>query len=114
MAVRSDEVVRRLVLVPASGLISVYTVPADRTLIVKDIRPFVNTATALNLLNAEGPGATPLGVLHTWPAASSGLQVPAYPPWCVLREGAELVLRGAELDSVFLYVSGALLEGDPA
>lgn len=113
MAVRSDEIVRRLVLIPASGAISVYTVPWDRTLIVKDIRPFVNTATALNLLNGEGPGLTPFGVLHTWPAASSGLQLPENPPWCVLREGAELVLRGAEDDSVFLYISGALLSGDP-
>lgn len=112
MAVRSTRVVAGSFEVGAGGSVEVYTVPADRTLIVKDVRGFRTSGTAALAIAFRTPGGAYADVGVT-PAGLGAFALPAG-TWLVALEGDVLEVFGGVGDDFRIAVSGALLSGDPA
>lgn len=114
MAVRSDSLALGSVTIPGAGFAVLYTVPTDRTTILKDARLYVTgTNGPVALVVADGAD---LALIHRIPAPTDALvSSPEPPPWVVMREGFEIQLHGdAGLQTVYYVLSGAVLEGDPS
>lgn len=97
-----------------TGLVQpVYTVPADRTAIIKDARMRLQGAAgSIAVFVLAGGGSV---VLMRGNPAGGDVDVVADDPWCVLREGESLSLFGPTVGATAdLWISGALLAGDPA
>lgn len=113
MAVRSDAPVLQ-VHTFTGGVDPVYTVPADRTLLVKDARFNRGSgAGAVVFAFALDAGGNILGTLCGLTYDANGIAVCDPPPWAVLTEGQQLALFGTAGDTVRAWISGALLFGDP-
>lgn len=124
MAVRS----RRLGAASAAGggggvTATVFTCPADRTAIVKDLRVFCTANTAVGSTNVQLDvllsGVTSRTIWRTTVGpASTGVLYPVTTgdasPWVVLQETDVLRLTVPAGLTVQCYASGTLLEGDPA
>lgn len=113
MAVRS----RRLVLtriVTANVFTSVYTVPTDRTAVVRSIllqnQGAANSTVDVRILKG--------GTAGTYRIISGLVQVPHqrdnFEEWHVLEEGDQLEVRASATNSTNVWISGALLLGDPS
>lgn len=113
MSVRTTSFAVGAFTVGAGGFVDLYTVPADRTAIVKDVRVFPLTAVGGGLLVWQTPGGA-VGHLETIPGVAGALYVTDPTPWAVGLEGWLLRLYGTPADQARWLVSGTLLFGDPA
>lgn len=105
MAVRSDQVYSGPAGAPGTAVL--YTVPLDRTLILKRI-----TAYGLNTT----PGSANL-LCNGLPVRRFSLAQDAFvdaETWIVLTEGQTISFQGGTSGGYALTLSGALLLGDPA
>lgn len=103
---------------------TIFTVPADRTAIVKDIRAWLSAATTPPIkitFVVLRPDATTRSVdaMRADAAAEPFYSLPADAkpergPWIVLHEGDALRVSQPANCTVQTYVSGTLLDGDPA
>lgn len=97
------------------GVDAVYTVPADRTLIVKDVRFNRSSGAGAVIFCFALSGADAvLGTLCALTFDANGFASLTPSPWAVLREGQKLALFGTAGNAVRTWISGALLDGDPA
>jgi hypothetical protein len=96
-----------------TGLDTWYTVPADRTAIIKDLRLWTTAApgTVIFVVGARGTETAQLGALVV---NAQGFAVLDPPPWAVLREGDQLKSFVGSAILLRMWVSGALLAGDPS
>lgn len=115
MAVRSRHVVAtRWNPPPSTAVQTLYTVPADRTLILKDWRAHLLTGTGtltVYIEAASGGGANILG------SATSGVAIGEGPAECarVLQEGDHIRAVRSVADGITdFWFSGSLLDGDPS
>lgn len=100
----------------------VFTCPADRTAIVKDLRIFVtaNTAAGTTQLQLDvllaGVTARSVwrGAVGAGTVGDFSGSVPATPPWIVLQETDVLRFTVPANVTAQCYASGTLLSGDPA
>lgn len=111
MAVRSDNVVIGDY-TATGGLDVLYTVPADRTVIVKDIRLRDLASGATYALIIQTP-APLFGQLAQETLAVNAFTSVDPPPWVVLREGWVINLFAPAGKVVRLLISGSVLFGDP-
>lgn len=113
MAVRSDCVVHGAFTIPAAGFLDMYTVPADRTLILKDLRAYImGSGFPIAFVAVDGAN---LALVFRVPAPTDdAVYTPDPPPWVVLKEGRKLQVHGGLGDVIYVIASGSLLEGDPA
>lgn len=114
MTVRSRHVVALRANPPATGDTTLYTVPADRTLLIHDVRVEVlsGTGTCLIYVATAGGGVVTLGA-----AVANGGRLTLGPDaiWLVLEEGDTIhIFTTAGIGLTDVWVSGALLAGDPA
>lgn len=112
MAVRSDELVDAAH-VFNGAVQTLYTVPADRTVIIKDVRVRRqgNANAFIWVVGAGGSATVILEVAAAPAAAAQAVKDP--PPWIVLREGGQIRCFGTNGEIADLHISGAVLSGDP-
>lgn len=114
MTVRSRHVVASRSNPPAVGDTTLYTVPSDRTLLIHDVHLEVLSGTGTAFLYVATAGG---GICTLQPAIGSGVRSFLGPDvlWLVLEEGDTIHLfTTAGIGIVDVWVSGALLAGDPA
>lgn len=118
MAVRSRRLGHTSVAtVGAGATTTIFTVPANRTAIVKDLHIAVTAATTppvaltVSVLLASSASrrlwadAVNVGTREPWAQSE---------PWIVLEEGDSLQIAQPAACTVQTYCSGALLDGDPS
>lgn len=113
MPVRTRPLVK-LQVVATTGADLLFTCPPDRTAIVKDARLRVTgTAGVVRLVVAD---FGTVGGLDIVTANGAGPVQGDAPPgtWIALAEGDTLYLLGAVGKTADVWVSGTLLDGDPA
>jgi len=98
-----------VVVSPLPGLTTLYTVPPDRTAIVKYLTMWSNLGGGLVFYLVRG------GVGKIWLVQGlAGGEAKQFSPWLVMVEGDELVLQAGAGIEPHITVSGALLQGDPS
>lgn len=99
---------------PATGVQTIYTVPADRTLILRDVRARFETGTGtltVFVQTASGSGVVVLGTAAPGGAITLGPDA----IWLVLQEGDLIRASRSVADGVTdFWLSGSLLQGDPS
>lgn len=115
MAVRERPLTTAVVGVGGAANTLVYTVPADRTAIIKDIRLRVDGAGGVADLLAYDPGSGCVQYLLSVNGAGGVAQTEQLGAHVDMTEGMQLyVLRSATTFQASVWVSGPLLAGDPA
>ena len=93
----------------------VFTCPADRTAILKDVRLRLQGAAGVLFVGIGFPGAAPVVIRSNF--AGGLADVDAFldpPPWIVLEETQTLYFFSAAAIQVDYWFSGTLLDGDPS
>lgn len=115
MAVRTRRLAEQIITTTgASGSTSLFTVPTDRTAIVKEIvlSQTAGSLSGLYWFYVDTAGADTLQVAYF------GLTANDLPErremWLVMHEGDQLVLAQSSSRTCNVYVSGSLLAGDPS
>jgi hypothetical protein len=94
---------------------TIFTVPSDRTAIVKDVQLAVTAATAPPVALILQINKADTTVRRVWTnSLNVGTFTPWAEPWIVLQEGDSLRVTQPANCTVQTYVSGTLLDGDPA
>lgn len=110
MAVRT----RRLsgpTLVASLGVATLYTVPTDRTAIIKSVQTWPSGAPGAGTAVTLYIGAPATGTKALVLSSASGED---HRTWIVLHEGETLQVGNGMASSVAICVNGTLLMGDPA
>lgn len=113
MTVRSTVFVGPKSLVQAINTdVLAYTVPANRTAIFKELRLHNKSAAACDVRFSTSPsGLAPVSFYNETLAASAEIVLPM---WSVLLEAGTVWFRVSVTNAVNVWLSGTLLDGDPA
>ena len=95
-------------LVVANAPITVFTCPAGRTVILKDVRLWVSGASSVSTVLAAG---SPDGLVLLVNEVISPAAVRSLQPWIVLEPGHTLQMSQNVANSVRYWLSGAELAG---
>lgn len=113
MAVRSRRLALGRIVTPNVQTV-VYTVPADRTAVVRSIWLQNDGATTPEvILSARNSDTNTVVRLALWPAMARHDPF-ILDPWCVLEENDDLRIQTTATNDIGYWISGALLLGDPA
>lgn len=99
---------------PASALTAIYTVPADRVAIVKNVFLEIATGGAGVVTLSVGLNGGVGVIVYTTTGPVAGPVPQFWPEWVALNETDQLRISTAAGITVDYWVSGALLDGDPS